>query len=173
MEKKQMSGNHEHESTTLVPGDDISDDVSSPALGDSSIDGLTRFGPGSIESLRFKWMVRQVPEGYVVDETIGASSSAFSTAPMSRENAIAFLDAREAEAHQRFESLRQTFLAAQNLSSPEPVMRSNDNASDPVSSSESSETVQTLPPQPKTTNKSSDVNVDDVMDRIARLLEER
>jgi len=73
----------------------------------SEIDGYTKFGPGPLDSLRFRWTARHDGNGhYYVDETIGATSRPISSGPMQRDEAIAFIDEREREAKRRFETLR-------------------------------------------------------------------
>jgi hypothetical protein len=70
-------------------------------------DGYCKVGPGPIASIRFKWTARRAEDGeYYVHETIGESSAPVTSGPMSREAAIRFIDERESDARQRFESLR-------------------------------------------------------------------
>jgi hypothetical protein len=69
-------------------------------------DGYSKVGPGPIASIRFKWTARRADDGFYVDETIGESSAPVTSGPMSRDAAIKFIDDRESDARQRFESLR-------------------------------------------------------------------
>ncbi|MCA6110700.1 hypothetical protein [Bradyrhizobium cenepequi] len=69
--------------------------------------GYSKVGPGPMAALRFKWTVREQDGQYYVDETIGENSKAMVSGPMDREAAIKFVDDREADAHQRFEVLKQ------------------------------------------------------------------
>jgi hypothetical protein len=70
-------------------------------------DGYFKVGPGPMAAIRFKWTVRRgEDENYFVDETIGENSAAVTFGPMSREAAVKMVDDREADARQRFESLR-------------------------------------------------------------------
>ena len=70
-------------------------------------DGYSKFGPGPIETIRFKWTVRREDDGhYFVDETIGEDSRPVTNGPMSADAAIRFVDDQAAEARQRFEALR-------------------------------------------------------------------
>jgi hypothetical protein len=70
-------------------------------------DGYSKMGPGPMEAIRFKWIVRREDDGhYFVDETIGDNSLPITSGPMSAENAIRFVDDRESEARQRFERLK-------------------------------------------------------------------
>jgi len=76
--------------------------------------GYSKVGPGPMEAIRFKWMVRRADDGaYYVDETIGASSVPVTSGPMSAEAAIKWVDDRESEANQRFDRLRSE-MAARN-----------------------------------------------------------
>jgi hypothetical protein len=68
--------------------------------------GYSRFGPGPMAAIRFKWTVRLVDGDYYVDETIGESSAPIVTGPMSREAAIQMVDDRERDARRRFEQLK-------------------------------------------------------------------
>ena len=55
---------------------------------------------------------------YYVDETVGENSSPVVSGPMDRDAAIKFVDDRESDARQRFESLKQEMAgraAAANL----------------------------------------------------------
>ncbi len=71
------------------------------------IDGYSKTGPGPIESLRFKWSVRQASDDrYFVDETIGDRSRSITTGPMSGDAAVRYVDDQASEARQRFEALR-------------------------------------------------------------------
>jgi hypothetical protein len=70
-------------------------------------DGYSKVGPGPMEAIRFKWTVRRESEGqYFVDETIGENSRPVSNGPMSADAATGFVDDREREARQRFETLK-------------------------------------------------------------------
>jgi hypothetical protein len=70
-------------------------------------EGYSKFGPGPIETIRFKWTVRREDDGhYFVDETIGEDSRPVTNGPMSADAAIRFVDDQAAEARQRFEALR-------------------------------------------------------------------
>ena len=70
-------------------------------------DAYTKFGPGPLTAVRFKWATRRDDNGdYFVDETIGESSYPLVSGPMTKEAAIKFVDDRERDARQRFEALR-------------------------------------------------------------------
>src|SRR5882724_11997502 len=70
-------------------------------------EGYSKFGPGPIETIRFKWTVRREDDGhYFVDETIGEDSRPVTNGPMSADAAIRFVDDQAGEARQRFEALR-------------------------------------------------------------------
>jgi hypothetical protein len=69
--------------------------------------GYSKAGPGPMAALRFKWTVREQDGQYYVDETIGENSKPLVSGPMDREAALRFVDEREADAHQRFEVLKQ------------------------------------------------------------------
>ena len=81
--------------------------------------GYTKFGPGPMAAIRFKWTVRLDNGDYYVDETIGENSTPIVSGPMSREAAIQMVDDREGEARRRFEQLRSEMagLAAARQSS--------------------------------------------------------
>ena len=68
--------------------------------------GYTKFGPGPMAAIRFKWTVRLDNGDYYVDETIGENSTPIVAGPMSREAAIQMVDDREGDARRRFEQLR-------------------------------------------------------------------
>lgn len=73
---------------------------------DDDLERYTREGPGPLDALRFKWRLRRDERGYFVDETIGASVHPIITGPLSRADAIAFIENRDAETRRRFEALR-------------------------------------------------------------------
>ena len=80
--------------------------------------GYSRFGPGPMASIRFKWTVRLDNGDYYVDETIGENSAPIVNGPMSREAAIQMVDDRESDARRRFEQLKSEMTgrgAAANL----------------------------------------------------------
>jgi hypothetical protein len=68
--------------------------------------GYSKFGPGPMASIRFKWAVRLDNGDYYVDETIGENSTPIVNGPMSREAAIQLVDDRESDARRRFEQLK-------------------------------------------------------------------
>ena len=73
----------------------------------SEADSYTKFGPGPLAAIRFKWTARGDDNGdYFVDEMIGENSHPLVSGPMTREVAISFVDDRERDARQRFEALR-------------------------------------------------------------------
>jgi hypothetical protein len=80
--------------------------------------GYSKFGPGPMAAIRFKWTVRLDNGDYYVDETIGENSAPIVTGPMSREAAIQMVDDRESDARRRFEQLKSEMTgrgAAANL----------------------------------------------------------
>ncbi|MEH6950605.1 hypothetical protein V4R08_04555 [Nitrobacter sp. NHB1] len=88
--------------TSVVP-DPASDSPSDFVETDS----YTKYGPGPLAAVRFKWTTRRDDSGdYFVDETIGESSHPLVSGPMTKEAAIKFVDDREHDACQRFEALR-------------------------------------------------------------------
>jgi len=68
--------------------------------------GYSKFGPGPMASIRFKWTVRLENGDYYVDETIGENSAPIVNGPMSREAAVQMVDDRESAARRRFEQLK-------------------------------------------------------------------
>ncbi|MGY3615290.1 hypothetical protein [Bradyrhizobium sp. USDA 10063] len=78
--------------------------ASSPPL---EAHGYSKVSPGPMVALRFKWTVREQDGQYYVDETIGENSKPMVSGPMDRETAIKFVDDHEADAHHRFEVLKQ------------------------------------------------------------------
>jgi hypothetical protein len=85
----------------------------------SPAEGYQKVGPGPMAAIRFKWTVRRGDDGgYYVDETIGETSVPVVSGPMSGDAAVKFVDDRESEARQRFETLRSEMAgrgAAANL----------------------------------------------------------
>ena len=79
--------------------------------GPVDLEALTRYGPGPLDALRFKWSVRQAGEDYYVDETIGTSSQPITSGPFSRAEAIAFIDGRDRRTRRRYERLRNEIVS--------------------------------------------------------------
>ncbi|MGY4479218.1 hypothetical protein [Bradyrhizobium sp. USDA 3364] len=73
--------------------------------------GYSKSGPGPMAALRFRWTVRQDGAQYYVDETVGEGSTPLVSGPMDGDAAIKFVDAREAEARQRFEHFKHEMLS--------------------------------------------------------------
>ncbi|MGJ5204911.1 hypothetical protein [Bradyrhizobium sp. HKCCYLR20261] len=73
-------------------------------------DGYTKVGPGPISAIRFRWTARRGEDGYYVDETVGPTSIAVSSGPMSAEAAIKMVDTRAHEAVDRFELLKSEMI---------------------------------------------------------------
>ncbi|WP_257165217.1 hypothetical protein [Bradyrhizobium sp. SRS-191] len=69
-------------------------------------DGYTKLGPGPISAIRFRWTARRGEDGYYVDETVGPTSIAVSSGPMTAEAAVRTVDTRAREAIERFEALK-------------------------------------------------------------------
>ncbi|MGJ4881460.1 MULTISPECIES: hypothetical protein [unclassified Bradyrhizobium] len=69
-------------------------------------DGYTKLGPGPISAIRFRWTARRGEDGYYVDETVGPTSIAVSSGPMTAEAAVKTVDTRAREAIERFEALK-------------------------------------------------------------------
>ena len=70
-------------------------------------EGYSKTGPGPMDALRFKWTVRRDEQGnYYVDETIGENSTPVVNGPMTRDAAIAYVDASDSEARRRFDLLK-------------------------------------------------------------------
>ena len=76
-----------------------------PEMVDAS--GYQKVGPGPMDAIRFKWVVRHdANDEYYVDETIGENSTPIVSGPMTADAAIRFVDDRSSDAHQRFEQFR-------------------------------------------------------------------
>lgn len=92
------------------PSDTDENASSEPANRDKAprnADGYSRLGPGPLDAIRFKWTARRDEAGdFYVDETIGEQSRAVTKGPMAEEDVIAFIDARESEARERFDRLK-------------------------------------------------------------------
>ena len=100
--------------TAEEPGFEPEEDIltaepSAPELSSNlnEADSYTKYGPGPLVAVRFKWTTRRGDKDeYFVDETIGESSYPLVSGPMTHEAAIKFVDDRERDACQRFETLR-------------------------------------------------------------------
>jgi hypothetical protein len=89
------------ETATAIP------DSPDPFPDSKQAETYTKYGPGPLAAVRFKWTTRCGDNGdYFVDETIGESSYPLVSGPMTKEAAIKFVDDRERDACQRFETLR-------------------------------------------------------------------
>jgi hypothetical protein len=74
---------------------------------DGEADGYSKFGPGPLAAIRFKWSVRREnDDAYYVDETIGENSAPVVTGPMTANAAIELVNDRESEARKRFEQIK-------------------------------------------------------------------
>ena len=70
-------------------------------------EGYSKFGPGPMAAIRFRWTVRrEANDEYYVDETIGENSAPVVSGPLAPDEAIRFVDDRESEARERFEQIR-------------------------------------------------------------------
>jgi hypothetical protein len=82
-------------------------------------EGYSKFGPGPMAAIRFKWTVRrEANDEYYVDETIGENSAPVVSGPLAADAAIRLVDDRASEARERFEQLRSEMTgraAAANL----------------------------------------------------------
>jgi hypothetical protein len=99
--------------------------------GVSDVEGYTKFGPGPLDALRFKWTARRGDNGYYyVDETIGQSSQPVSSGPMQRDEVVRFIDQREREARRRFDKLRNEMISGPSERGYEDNERGNDDQLD-------------------------------------------
>jgi hypothetical protein len=89
--------------------------------------GYTKAGPGPMDAVRFKWTVRQDGDNYYVDETIGESSRAIVSGPMSGDAAVKLVNARESEARKRFEALKGE-ITGRSAASANPAWKSGGEA---------------------------------------------
>jgi hypothetical protein len=75
-------------------------------------DGYSKIGPGPLAAVRFRWSVRRDDKGdYFVDETIGEGSTPISSGPMTGDAAVKFVNERERDARQRFDSIKRDMAA--------------------------------------------------------------
>jgi hypothetical protein len=82
---------------------------SQPAVAD--LDGYMKLGPGPLDAIRFKWVVRPAGDGnYFVDETVGDNSRAMTSGPMPKQDAIRLIDERERDARRRFDALKNEMI---------------------------------------------------------------
>ena len=71
------------------------------------VDSYSKLGPGPLDAIRFRWSARRDDSGlYFVDETIGPNSRPLVLGPMKRDEVVAFIDTREANARRRFDALK-------------------------------------------------------------------
>jgi hypothetical protein len=84
----------------------------SPPIAPVEAEGYTKLGPGPMAAIRFKWTVRRGEhDAYFVDERIGESSVPMTVGgPMSPQAAMKLVDARESDAHHRFEQIRRELI---------------------------------------------------------------
>ena len=87
--------------------------VASPPVAPESpapevdVDSYSKLGPGPLDAIRFRWSARRDDSGlYFVDETIGPNSRPLVLGPMKRDDVVAFIDTREANARRRFDALK-------------------------------------------------------------------
>lgn len=86
---------------------EIVPETASVARNADDIDGYSKTGPGPLAAIRFKWTARRDSVGYYfVDETIGENSRPMTTGPMSKDEALTFIDERERATRQRFNAIR-------------------------------------------------------------------
>ena len=81
--------------------------------------GYRKFGPGPIASIRLKWTVRREAGGdYYVDETVGDSSTAIVSGPLTADAAIRLVDDREGEAQRQFARIKGEMAGKTVVASP-------------------------------------------------------
>jgi hypothetical protein len=116
MSEEQDADNASESETMDAPEFGVAEEIltTSPVMPEpsSDVDGphddaYTKFGPGPLTAVRFKWTTRRDENGdYFVHETIGESSYPLISGPMTKEAAIELVDDRERAARRRFEELR-------------------------------------------------------------------
>lgn len=110
----------EIEAPATAPGSELAPDQPLAAIETAEVDGYTRLGPGPLDAIRFRWTARRDDGGqYFVDETIGSHSRPVTSGPMPRHEVIAFINARESAARERFENLKRQMTLSRHL--PEAV----------------------------------------------------
>jgi hypothetical protein len=108
--------------------DQVEDEAAqADAPGADDVNGYTKFGPGPLDALRFRWTARRAENGYYyVDETIGHTSQPVSSGPMQRDEAVKFIDEREREARRRFDKLRNEMISGPSERGLEDNYRGDD-----------------------------------------------
>ena len=102
----------EAEPMSAEPEATEADGAPEPKVEVEDIDGQSRFGPGPLDALRFRWTIRRLADDrYHVEETIGDTSLPIVSGPMGRDEVLAFVDARERDAKHRFETLRNEIIS--------------------------------------------------------------
>jgi hypothetical protein len=94
--------------------------IPAPSAAAGHPDTYVKYGPGPLNAIRLKWSIRPADGGnYFVDETIGDSSRAVTSAPMPKDEAIRFVDERERDARRRFDALKNEMTG--QAAAPHPV----------------------------------------------------
>ncbi|UGV26715.1 hypothetical protein E0H22_14115 [Rhodopseudomonas boonkerdii] len=115
----------EMDAPSTAPESDISAEPQPAAIEPAEVDGYTRLGPGPLDAIRFRWTARCDKDGqYFVDETIGNNSRPISSGPMPRQDVVAFINARESAARERFQSLKRQMTLGHHASEDEAARES-------------------------------------------------
>jgi hypothetical protein len=112
----------EIDAPTTAPGHDSEPAAELVAIEPAEVDGYTRLGPGPLDAIRFRWTARRDEDGqYFVDETIGSHSRPIPSGPMPRGEVVAFINARESAARERFQSLKRQMTISREVPQVEAV----------------------------------------------------
>lgn len=105
--------------------------IAGQLAADEVRDGYTHIGPATSGAFRFKWTARLQADGrYVVDETVGSGTVAVKSRPLSRDEVLPFIEARQRRIQAKVDEVKRELAGIQGIAADEPQV--SDRQDDPL-----------------------------------------
>ena len=105
--------------------------IAGQLAADDVRDGYTHIGPATSGAFRFKWTARLQADGrYVVDETVGSGTVAVKSKPLSKDEVLPFIDARQRRIQAKVDEVKRELAGIQGIVAEEP--QPDDRRDDPL-----------------------------------------
>lgn len=105
--------------------------IAGQLAADDVRDGYTHIGPATSGAFRFKWTARLQADGrYVVDETVGSGTVAVKSKPLSKDEVLPFIDARQRRIQAKVDEVKRELADVQGIVAEEP--QPDDRRDDPL-----------------------------------------
>lgn len=90
--------------------------IAEQLAADDVRDGYAHIGPATSGAFRFKWTARLQEDGrFVVDETVGSGTVAVSSRPLSKDQVLPYIDARQRRIQAKVDEVKRELAGIQGV----------------------------------------------------------